>query len=98
MDFMELLFNSRSIQTGLQRTWEDLSQEVDLLLEVSMREFLLRGLHEVLSGIEEVLEENDVTHQYTTHQYTTHQYTTQSAEQHCRHALSSSQSSGGAMD
>ena len=93
MDFMELLFNSRSIQTGLQRTWEDLSQEVDLLLEVSMREFLLRGLHEVLSGIEEVLEENDVTHQYTTHQYTT-----QSAEQHCRHALSSSQSSGGAMD
>ena len=62
---MELCSIAQSINTVLTRTWEDLSQEVDLLLEVTMREFLLRGLHEVLSGIEEVLGENNVMHQYT---------------------------------
>lgn len=38
------------------RTWENLAEKVYFLLEVSMRELLVGWLHEVLAGVEEVLQ------------------------------------------
>lgn len=42
----------------MDRTWENLAEEVHFLLEVSMRELLMGRLHEVLAGVEEILPEN----------------------------------------
>lgn len=38
------------------RTWENLAEKVNFLLEVSMRELLMGGLHKVLAGVEEILQ------------------------------------------
>lgn len=42
-------------KTDVLHTWENLAEEVNFLLEVSMRELLMCWLHKVLAGVEEIL-------------------------------------------
>lgn len=39
-----------------KRTWKNLAEELDFLLEVAVRELLMGGLHKIFTRIEEILE------------------------------------------
>lgn len=40
---------------GGNHTWKNLAEELDLLLEVTVRELLMGGLHEIFTRVEEIL-------------------------------------------
>lgn len=55
----------RDLKSHALHTWENLAEKVDFLLEVSMRELLVCRLHEVLTGVEEILKTNKLKECHT---------------------------------